>query len=63
MTVDRGQPRGRPRTRYVGWISTDLQETNLHNSLAYDHEFWKKAIKSPTLNREVARKKKLLKLI
>lgn len=26
-------------------ISADLRETNLHDSLVRDHEFWKKAIK------------------
>lgn len=27
------------------WTSVELTETNFHDSLAYDQEFWKKAIK------------------
>lgn len=29
----------------MDWISADLTETNLHDSQADNHEFWKKALK------------------
>lgn len=44
VIMDGRDPKGRPKTLYMGWISADVKEISLHNSLVYNHVFWKKAI-------------------
>lgn len=58
MVVDRRQPRGRPKTQYMVWISVDLRETNLHDSQANNHDFWKKARKVTNYEQGSGKKKK-----